>query len=759
MGRIKTVEDAKKSKRKTSSTSVRSSIVNTLNIIPFTKNKPIKKIKTHKNEDWRQKSSLLFQLNPASIALISLQERKFTDVNEAFLKTLGFSRKEVLGKTSEELNIFVQLEKINTSLEQLLEQGYFDNYELKIRRKDGQILDGLFSAEIIERQGKMYVLIIMIDLISRKQSEKAHRESEKKYRTILKNIQEGYFETDLAGNLTFFSDSVCRIHGYPKEELMGMNIRQYTDKEIAKKVFQAFNKVYNRRKPLKGFNWQIIRKDGSKRYIEASVSLQEDSTGNPIGFKGLIRDITERKQTEELLKQGEAQYRLLADHIKDQVWLMDLNLKVTYISPSVERLLGYNLEELKQLPLDKLLTETSFPTAMEFFKIEMPKALAAPPTYSLKRLLELEFRCKDGQTLWTESTFSLIRNKNGKPVSILGEGRDITERKQMEYDLRASEINFRHSLDDSPLGVRISTMEGETIYANRAVLNIYGYDSIEELKKTPNKERYTPESYAKFELRKEKRLRGEFGPSEYEISIMRKNGEIRHLHVFRKEIFWNGKKQYQVIYQDITLRRQAEEKLNETLENLRRSIRTTIQVLGTASEARDPYTAGHQKKVADLARAIATEMKLPHDTIEGIRMAGAIHDIGKISIPSEILSKPTTLTDLEFSLIKAHTQYSYEIMKDVEAPWPLADIVHQHHERINGSGYPQGLRGENILIEARILAVADVVEAMVSYRPYRPALGLEIALTEIEHNAGTLYDSKAADACLKLFRKEGFSLE
>jgi PAS domain S-box-containing protein len=396
---------------------------------------------------------------------------------------------------------------------------------------------------------------------------------------------------------------------------------------------------------------------------------------------------------------------------------------------------------------------------MEFFKIEMAKASAAPPTYSLKHLLELEFRCKDGRTLWIESAFSLIRDKNGKPVSILGEGRDITERKQMEYDLRASEINFRHSLDDSPLGVRISTIEGKTIYANRAVLNIYGYDSIEDLKKTPMKERYTPESYAKFELRKEKRLRGEFGPSEYEISIVRKNGEIRHLHVFRKEIFWDGKKQFQVIYQDVTLRRQAEEKLNETLESLRKSIKTTIQVLGTASETRDPYTAGHQKKVADLARAIATEMKLPHDTIEGIRMAGAIHDIGKISVPSEILCKPTKLTDLEFSLIKAHSHYSYEIMKDVEAPWPLADIVNQHHERINGSGYPQGLKGENILIEARILAVADVVEAMVSYRPYRPALELEIALTEIEHNAGTLYDRRVADACLKLFREKGFSLE
>jgi PAS domain S-box-containing protein len=328
----------------------------------------------------------------------------------------------------------------------------------------------------------------------------------------------------------------------------------------------------------------------------------------------------------------------------------------------------------------------------------------------------------------------------------------------MEYSLRKSEENFRHSLDDSPLGVRIVSAEGETLYANKAILDIYGYDNIDELRNTPLQKRYTQESYADFKLRREKRAKGESGPSEYEINIIRKDGETRHINTLRKEIFWNGKKQSQVIYQDTTERRKAEAKLKETLETLRRSIKTTIQVLGIASEARDPYTAGHQRRVADLARAIATEMKLSQDVIEGIRMAGAIHDIGKISIPSEILCKPSVLTDLEFSLVKSHCQYSYEIIKEVESPWKLAEIVYQHHERIDGSGYPQKLKGEDILIEARILAVADVVEAMTSYRPYRPSLGIDIALAEIENNAGVLYDHEVAKACIKLFREKGFKL-
>jgi PAS domain S-box-containing protein len=210
---------------------------------------------------------------------------------------------------------------------------------------------------------------------------------------------------------------------------------------------------------------------------------------------------------------------------------------------------------------------------------------------------------------------------------------------------------------------------------------------------------------------------------------------------------------------DITERKHAEEKLQDTLESLRKAVGTTIQVLTTAVETRDPYTAGHQVRSADLARAIGTEMGLPQDKIDAIRIAGSIHDIGKLSIPAEILSKPNKLSDIEFSLIKEHARKGFEMLKDVESPWPLAEIVHQHHERKDGSGYPRNLKGEAILIEARILAVADVVEAIASHRPYRPGLGIDAALNEIEKNRGIFYDADVADACLRLFREKGFQLQ
>ena len=215
----------------------------------------------------------------------------------------------------------------------------------------------------------------------------------------------------------------------------------------------------------------------------------------------------------------------------------------------------------------------------------------------------------------------------------------------------------------------------------------------------------------------------------------------------------------EVLQADIAERKLAEEKLQNTMESLRKAVSMTIQVLVAVIEVRDPYTAGHQRRAANLARAIASEMGLPPEMIEGIRMAGYIHDIGKLSIPAEILSKPTKLSAIEFAMIKEHAKSGYDILKDVESPWQLAEMVYQHHERMDGSGYPRMLKGSDIIVEARILAVADVIEAMASHRPYRPSLGIDLALAEIEKNRGIFYDDAVVAASLRLFKEKGFKLE
>ncbi len=206
------------------------------------------------------------------------------------------------------------------------------------------------------------------------------------------------------------------------------------------------------------------------------------------------------------------------------------------------------------------------------------------------------------------------------------------------------------------------------------------------------------------------------------------------------------------VFRDITRRKESE-------DQLRRALKGVVQAMSVTVEMRDPYTAGHQRRVSRLSVGIAREMGLPERQIEGIRMAGDIHDIGKIYVPAEILSKPGKLTDIEFTIIKTHPQVGYDILKNIEFPWPIADIVVQHHERLDGKGYPAGLKGDAILLEARIIIVADVVEAMSSHRPYRPAHGIDKALEEISLHRGTLYDAAVVDACLRLFKEKGFSLE
>jgi putative nucleotidyltransferase with HDIG domain len=197
----------------------------------------------------------------------------------------------------------------------------------------------------------------------------------------------------------------------------------------------------------------------------------------------------------------------------------------------------------------------------------------------------------------------------------------------------------------------------------------------------------------------------------------------------------------------------------ERTSKLQKALDGIVRATALTVEMRDPYTAGHQKRVADLACAIAGECGLSDDQIEGIRMAGIIHDLGKISVPAEILSKPSRLTQNEFNLIKEHPEVGYDILKELDFPWPIAKMVLQHHEKCDGSGYPRGLSGDEILVESRIIAVADVVEAMASHRPYRPGKGIKKALAEIVNHKGTHYDPEAVEACVKIFKEKTFTMD
>ncbi len=334
----------------------------------------------------------------------------------------------------------------------------------------------------------------------------------------------------------------------------------------------------------------------------------------------------------------------------------------------------------------------------------------------------------------------------------------IAQLENLNKALRESEEKYRSIFDNSIEGIYQTTPEGRFIDANAAFCQMLGYKSFEELNTTVtdiSRQLYVdPEDRAKIisQIETEGTAKG------FETRFRTKNGDIIWVNINMRAVRDNDGNllYYEGIDEDITKRKLAEEKLSRTLETLRKSFNAATQIIASAVEMRDPFISGHQERVSGLAKAIAEQMKVKDDTIEGIFTAGLIHDIGKISIPAETLSKPGKLSPVEFSLIKTHSEMGYHILKDIEYPWPVAEIVLQHHERIDGSGYPRGIKGPDILLEAKILMVADVVEAMSSHRPYRPALGIDAAIEEINKNRGVIYDNDVVDACLELLIKKRF---
>ena len=338
----------------------------------------------------------------------------------------------------------------------------------------------------------------------------------------------------------------------------------------------------------------------------------------------------------------------------------------------------------------------------------------------------------------------------------LREAKNRQERRITEIQLRKSEEKYRVLFEDSRDAIYLNNQEGELIDCNMSTLELFGYSREEMLGINTKAVFVNPDEYRRLqdEIVQKESVR------EFKAKLRKKDGTEMDCLITStvRQAKDKSKLGYQGIIRDISELVSSRKQIDKTLNDLRKALGGTIEAMALTVETRDPYTAGHQRCVSNLARGIATEMGVSEDQIQGVRMAGVIHDIGKISVPGEILSKPGKISQNEFGIIKEHPQVGYNILKTVDFSWPIAQIVLQHHERMDGSGYPNGISGENILLEARILAVADVVEAMASHRPYRPALGIDIALKEISKNRGSSYDPKVVDACLRLFNEKGYRL-
>jgi len=368
---------------------------------------------------------------------------------------------------------------------------------------------------------------------------------------------------------------------------------------------------------------------------------------------------------------------------------------------------------------------------------------------------ELEMVTKSGRVFLAYERADAIKDTKGEIIGLIGIITDVTERRRQAQSLQESETRFRGLIEQSLTGIYI-TQNGVFLYANPRLEQMLGYGAGELVGLRADDLTFA-QDLPILQAEQEK-LRAGATSISYEARARRRDGAVIELGVQGSISTYHGEPATVGMAQDITEKKRAEAQIQRYIEQLRTAFMSTVEVAMTLSEMRDPYTAGHERRVGAIASAIGAELGFDARRQEGLRVAGHLHDVGKITIPSEILAKPGKLSAIEFQLVRGHAEAGYNVLKKVEFPWPVAEIALQHHECMDGGGYPHGLKGEAILLEARIMSVADVVEAMSSHRPYREALGIDAALDEIARGRGTAYDPAVADACLKLFRDKGFAI-
>ncbi|MDD2784344.1 PAS domain S-box protein [Sulfuricurvum sp.] len=714
--------------------------------------------------------------------------------NRAYQKLAGLPFNQIIGRP------YFEIFPKNLAPLQVLEQSYTDGDEKEI-----QVGETFFRSRFYPLKDKngqyLHSVHLLEDITEHMQTKQVLNDSEEKFRSITTSAQDAILMMDDEGKISYWNEAAEKMFGYTMQEAIGQSLHDLLTPErflAAHYIgFSHFQKTGEGPAVGKTLELAALKKDGTEFPIELSLSAVKIS--GRLNAIGIIRDISERKKSQELLRQSEEKFRSLVESSIDWIWEVDQNGRYTYASPRVETLLQYTPEEvLGKSPFDFMLPDESQRLSEGFTKMLIQQAPI--------RTLENTNVCKDGTIKILETSGVPFYDQNGAFAGYRGIDRDITERKQSEISIKRANRALK-TLSAGNMALVRAKNESELLQnVTDIIVKQAGYNLAVVVYADENTQKsLTPVAAAGMKADNHNWANDvtwdDTPNGQLPVSLAIRSGVTQVCRNIACSIglqFWkdtalsqgyvsnialpltNGKKTFGALciysseenafdeeeiklleelasdlaYGIINLRARVLHEQHVTL--LRESLEQSIQTIAATVEARDPYTAGHQNRVSELAIAIAQEMNLSEEQIHGIQLAAIIHDLGKIHIPAEILSKPGRLNNIEFMLIQTHPQEGYNILKDVKFPWPIADIILQHHEKIDGSGYPQGLKDEEILIEAKIICVADVVEAMSSHRPYRASLGIEPALDEIRRGRGIWYDTTVVDACLKLFEEKKF---
>ena len=596
-------------------------------------------------------------------------------------------------------------------------------------------------APVLDERGEVeYLVFSLNDVSERVRADESAQLNENRLRLALRNINMAVFHQDRDLRYTWMYQPQL---GYQPEQVIGQTDAELLPPDAARRVTELKKRVLQTGETVLA-EVAVADKDPNRLY-ELLAEPMRDAAGTVVGLMGVTLDITDRKHVEESLRDSEEELRAIFDGALDGILVADAEDR-TFVAanPAICRMLGYTRDELLGMSVVDIHSPQDLPRVLEEFDSLLRGETEMSTDVPLLR--------KDRSVSYADIKATRIRL--GNRDCLLGMFGDVTRRKESDRQFVESEARFRGLVEQSIAGIYI-IQDGKFAYVNPRFAEILGYVEPGELVGRDAPDLVAEKDRARIVAIRQS-VEGETRSAAYTFTGLRKDGTEVEVGVHGTHAIHMGRPAVIGLLQDISEKKRDEEKIAHYVSKLEAALMGTVKVTMNLGELRDPYTAGHERRVAEIAVAIGAELGLDANRQEGLRIAGYLHDVGKIIIPSEILTKPGKLTAIEYMLVKAHPQAAFDVLKEAEFPWPIARVALEHHERLDGSGYPQGLKGGDILFESRIVAVADVIEAMSSHRPYRPGFGIDAALAEIERRRGTAYDADVADATLRLFREGRF---